>query len=489
MRILIIDIDTLRADHLGCYGYHRNTCPNIDAIASQGVVFTNYYCSDAPCLPSRAALITGKHGIHTGVINHGGRMADMFPEGKERGFYDRLRYRSLWGMLSSNGYHTVSISTFAGRHGAWWFHAGLNEVYDIGLNGAESAEQVTPVVIDWLERNAEKDNWCLHVHYWDPHTPYRVPSHFGNPFKDDPIPAWITEEKIEQWKRCVGGHSALDYGMFSSASVQASRFPRHPAKIDSLQAARMMIDGYDCGIRYADTHIGMIFDILESKKVFDEVAIIITSDHGENLGELGCCSEHGTADYITHRIPLIVRWPGKGKKGIYMKDLLYNIDLLPTIADLLGIKGPQDIDGKSFAKAITDGFDCGRDYLVLSQCCHGCQRSVRWDNWIYIRTYHDFYHLYPDEMLFNVADDPHEENNLAESHPEICRQARSIYLDWLDEMMKTSQYKIDPLWLVLDEGGPYHSRGRLKEYCNWLQKTERQWAIKKQKKRHPGEFS
>jgi arylsulfatase A-like enzyme len=484
MRILIIDIDTLRPDHLGCYGYHRNTSPNIDDIARQGIVFTNFYCSDAPCLPSRAALITGKHGIHTGVINHGGLCADMFPEGKTRGFSDKLRYQSLWGMLQFNKFHTASLSTFAGRHGAWWFHSGLNEVYDAGLNGMESAEQVTGVVIDWLERNAEKDHWCLHINYWDPHTPYRVPEHFGNPFENEPLPFWINEETIEKWKNSPGGHSALDYGMFGPAH---SKFPRHPVMITDINSARKMIDGYDCGIKYADTHVGMILDILNSKGILEETAIIVISDHGENLGELGCCSEHGTSDYITHRIPLIIKWPG-AKKGIIDEKLHYNIDLLPTIGDMLEIKVPEGIDGKSFAQTIKHGTDCGRDWLVLSQCCHGCQRSVRWKDYIYIKTYHDFYHLYPDEMLFNIKLDPHEQNNLAPQQPELCAEASQLYLKWYDEMMKTSPYPFDPLWIVLKEGGPAHSRGRLKDYCKRLEETGRSWAIEELKRRHPEEF-
>ncbi len=82
MRILMIDIDTLRPDHLGCYGYHRNTSPNIDRVASQAVRFENNYVSDAPCLPSRSALWSGRSGFHTGVINHGGMAADPFIEGE-----------------------------------------------------------------------------------------------------------------------------------------------------------------------------------------------------------------------------------------------------------------------------------------------------------------------------------------------------------------------------------------------------------------------
>src|SRR5690606_26329400 len=86
MRILYLDIDCLRPDHLGCYGYHRATSPRIDAIAAQGVRFDNVYISDAPCLPSRTALWSGRFGIHTGVINHGGSNADMFTDGPSRGF-------------------------------------------------------------------------------------------------------------------------------------------------------------------------------------------------------------------------------------------------------------------------------------------------------------------------------------------------------------------------------------------------------------------
>lgn len=99
MRILSLDLDTLRPDHLGCYGYHRNTSPNIDAIAAQGARFNHYHCSDAPCLPSRAALMTGRFGIHSGVVGHGGTAADLRREGAPRGFVDRLRSESLPALL------------------------------------------------------------------------------------------------------------------------------------------------------------------------------------------------------------------------------------------------------------------------------------------------------------------------------------------------------------------------------------------------------
>ncbi|NQT19953.1 MAG: sulfatase-like hydrolase/transferase, partial [Planctomycetes bacterium] len=116
MRILYLDLDTLRPDHLGCYGYRRNTSPNIDIIAGEGIRFDNYYCSDAPCLPSRTALMTGAFGIHSGVVGHGGTAADLRLQGAERGFVDRLRHSSLPAMLRRAGLKTVSISPFAERH-------------------------------------------------------------------------------------------------------------------------------------------------------------------------------------------------------------------------------------------------------------------------------------------------------------------------------------------------------------------------------------
>lgn len=110
--MLILDLDSLRADNLGCYGYHRNTSPNIDKVAEEGVRFTNYYTSDAPCLPSRTSLMTGQFGIHHGAVGHGGTAADLRHEGTKRDFQDRLVQESLAGFLRSEGLKTTLISPF-----------------------------------------------------------------------------------------------------------------------------------------------------------------------------------------------------------------------------------------------------------------------------------------------------------------------------------------------------------------------------------------
>jgi len=486
MRILFLDLDTLRPDHLGCYGYHRNTSPNIDSIAKQGVRFSNYFCSDAPCLPSRAALMSGRFGIHTGVVGHGGTAGDMRLEGRPRQFRDRMAFDSLSSFLKRSGFRTVTVSPFAERHGAWWFYSGFNEMYNTGKGGMESAEDITPTVLKWIDRNAEDDNWFLHVNYWDPHTPYRAPAEFGNPFKDDPIPDWITPEILEEHRTLSSPHGACEINMYDAQTNP--RWPRHPGEIRNIDELRMLFDGYDCGIRYVDEHIGRLFAALSERGVLDDLAIIISSDHAENLGELGIYAEHATADAITPHIPMIIRWPG-GKSGHVDQGLHYNLDLAPTLADLLGKEPVKTWDGASYAPTITEGRDCGRDYLVLSQCAHVCQRGVRFGDWMYTRTYHDGYHLFPDEMLFDVKNDPHELHNIAPANKDVCMEAVYYLNEWHDVMMKSMPYQIDPLWTVMKEGGPLHARGHLKAYCERLEQTGRGHHVPELKRRHPEEFA
>jgi arylsulfatase A-like enzyme len=492
MRILYLDLDTLRPDHLGCYGYPRQTSPNIDRIAARGMVFDRVYCADAPCLPSRTGLMTGRFGIHSGVVGHSGTSADLRIDGAERGFRDRLSSSSLPAVLKQAGLHTVYVGGFGERHSSWSYYAGFREIYDTGKGGMESAEDVTPAALDWIERNAHKDNWYLHINYWDPHTPYRAPQDFGNPFLNDPVPTWVTAEILAQHRHLPGPHSAQDLCMYDNRTDP--RYPRHPGELKDLGDLRRLVDGYDCGIAYMDQHIGQVMAALEQAlgaKSFEDLVIIISSDHGENQGELGIYAEHGTADHATCHIPLIIRWPGmtqaKRDHGLH-----YQLDLSPTLADLLGVPAPSSWEGRSFADAVRSGADCGREFLVLSQCAHVCQRSVRWGPWLYMRTYHDGFRLLPDEMLFNLEQDPYEQEDLAGEIPEICREGLGLLTAWHDAMMANmpgGPDRPDPLRVVLAEGGPTHARGVLAEYCQRLEATGRGQHIPELKRKHPREFT
>ncbi len=480
MRILLIDIDTLRPDHMGCYGYKRDTTPCIDGIAADGVVFDRYYCPNAPCLPSRASLITGQYGIRTGCVGHGGTAADLRLQGEPRSFRDALSTQSLFTRMREAGYYTASISTFAERHSAWWFNAGLNECVNVGKGGGESAEEVTPRALDWLQRNGAGDNWLLHLHYWDPHTPYRTPAGFGNPYADEPLPdPWITDAVFQQHLLHIGPHGANEINMWDDAS--SPHHPKHPGKLTTPAECKNFMDQYDCGVRYTDDNVSMIMEKIQSLGIYDDTCIIVTSDHGENLGELGLYAEHATADEPTCHIPMIIKWVG-GQRGRRAPGMHDNVDLLPTLCDLAGLPWDGDAyDGVSYADTIRDGANCGKDGVVLTQCAHVCQRSAVFNeseqDYVYIRTHHGGYHLFDDEMLFNIKDDPHEQCNLAAERPDLCAQGAKRILDWTDKYMKRSAYDVDPLWTVMRQGGPLHSRGALPAYIERLRGTPRAYGI------------
>ena len=481
MRILYIDIDSQRPDHFGCYGYHRNTTPAIDAIAADGVRCTGAYASDAPCLPSRTPFYAGRLGIQTGVVGHGSTAAEPKVEGKYRGFSDRFASEGLARQLQTAGYHTAMISPFGQRHAAWWFYAGFNEIHNTGKNGMESAEDVEPVMQQWFEDNAARDDWYLHINFWDPHTPYRVPEEYGNPFENDPLPEHLNDDAlIKRHQEKAGPHSAIDLGMYGDAHPDSH--PRETTRITDRASMKHWIDGYDCAVRYVDDKIKWMVDKLKELGIYEDTAIIVSADHGENQGELGIYGEHGTADEGTCHIPMIVKWPG-GKQGHVDRGLHYNIDWAPTIVDLLGLERKPDIwDGESYADAITKGADVGREDLVISQCCHVCQRSVRWGKWLYMRTYHDGFHLFPQEMLYDLETDPHEQHDVAAQHPELCREGAWRLARWHDaQMWKMTKYasdSVDPLWTVVRDGGPMHAHHRpedspLPKYLKRLEETGR----------------
>jgi len=460
MRIIYIDIDCLRPDHLGCYNYHRKTSPAIDQIAREGVVFERVYASDAPCLPSRTAFYSGRFGIQTGVVGHGATAAQPKIQGVDRNFKDNFNDQGLAHQLQTMGFHTTMVSPFGERHAAWHIYAGFNEIHNTGLSGMESAEDIQPIVNKWLAENAVKDNWYLHINYWDAHTPYRVPMEVGNQFADAHLPAWLDDDDvIKRHNRMTGPHTSLDIGMYDDS--ESPQYPRYPGKITDKASMRRMIDGYDMGILYVDDQIAKIVASLKAAGVYENTAIIISADHGENFGELGIYGEHGTADDATCHIPLVIKWPG-GASNQRNTRFHYNLDLAPTLMDLLGGKRQKLWDGESYAAAVSKGENLGRDEVILSHGAHVCQRSVCWEKWLYVRTYHDGFHLFPQEMLYDLQADPHEQNNLANQYPELCREGQWRLSRWHDAQMQqmamTCNDTVDPLWTIIREGGPFHAR-------------------------------
>ena len=499
MRILYLDLDALNPSHLSCYGYTRDTSPAIDRIAEDGLRCDNVYTSDAPCLPSRTAFNQGRFGIQTGVVGHGGTAADLRIQGPGRAIRSCFEDDALPRQLQLAGVHTAMISPFGQRHAAHHIYAGFSEFYNTGKLGKESAEHVMPVVSRWLGEHAADDDWYLHVNFWDIHAPYRTPLTYGNPFDHSPLPDMYTPELVADHARRGGPHSSRDLGMYDDPDTE--QYPRLPLRADTPEGLKMWIDGCDTAIHYVDRAIASIVKTLKDAGVYEDTAIIISADHGENQGHLGIYGEHGTADHATCRVPFIIKWPG-GVRGKVDEQLHYHLDWAPTLTKLLSEDQaiPPQWDGQAFVDTVLHGVPQGRDELILSQCAHVCQRAVRFDHqnsditrqWLYIRTYHDGFHPFPKHMLFDLMSDPLEQNNLALSHREVVREASFKLAEWHDaqmtKMTRTSGSVIDPLWTVMSEGGPFYAQSQpghgqpqagLARYLDRLENTDRPEAAKR----------
>ena len=473
MRILYIDIDSLRPDHLSCYGYHRQTSPNIDAIAAEGVRYNNIFASDTPCLPSRTGFFGGMFGLTTGVINHGGVFADLPPQGADRGFRSIFAQNTLASVLRRAGYHTASISPFPNRHTAYQVWFGFSETYDTGKGGLENADEMYPVLENWLESNGQSDNWFLHVNFWDPHTPYDHPAEYGNPFENEPMEPWITQELLDKQNASYGPHSASEVSGWYPELTPGWLWGA--GELKTVADAKAHMDGYDTGIHYADFYVGKVMALLQKLGIAEETAVIISADHGENQGELNVWGDHQTADIGTNRIPLIIKWPGKTDSlaGQDVDDFHYHLDLSATIVELAGGEVPSMWNGESFAEALGGGN--GRSYLILSHGAWSCQRSVRWDNWLLIRTYHTGIKEFPAYMLFDIDNDPHELNNLTANRPDLVGQGLRRMDEWLGTYLPQA-WRGDPIWGVIQEGGPLHANvhdPKWAEYIERLRKTGR----------------
>ena len=162
MRVVLFDLDCVRPDHLGCYGYGRPTSPNIDAVARGGTRFSNYFCADSPCLPSRMGFASGRFGVRNGVVSNVGAGARFHIRTKPYGGpvdEDQMLMRRL----RQAGTDTISFSNFADRHSAFWFECGWSEFHTPNLKGGgESAPEVNAPLMRWLKTNATREDYLLH---------------------------------------------------------------------------------------------------------------------------------------------------------------------------------------------------------------------------------------------------------------------------------------------------------------------------------------
>lgn len=463
MRIVYFDIDSLRPDHLGCYGYQRNTSPNIDRLARQGVRFNNTYCVSSPCVPSRSSLVSGRFGINHGVVTHWGPGCDFYyPEGdfhsEEMPFFTRY--------LREADHRTITFSSFGDRHHAWWFFAGWNEVHTHTLKGGtEDADEVNKAVLPWIKEHGAEENYFLHIQYWDPHAAYTYPKEYKEQFVDAPLSDFPDEQTIKKHREDSHPRSAK----FLHWTSDYNTLPQEtmPDEVENRDDYQKLIDGYDGGISYMDKHLGQIVDAYRELGIEDEICFIITADHAESFGEQGMYLEHGMATKSVHHIPLIVRVPGMNEEKVH-DPFIYNVDVMATVAEMLGLSVPAGWDGSSFLPVLKGDDIEGRDYLVLEHGLYACQRAVVDHKWYYLYTYHEgFYHM-DKEMLYDLEKDPHQTTNVAKDHPDVVDQMYNRLSRWIDENLAKTGLKKDPMREVLANGGPF----RYLEPEDWVLRLE-----------------
>ncbi len=434
MRVIYIDIDSCRPDHLGVYGYPRPTSPVMDEIARQSFIVAHCHTSDAPCLPSRAALFSGRFGINNGVMCHEGPASQLRYAGRG---HDHDPERPMWmRALQKAGWETVCFSGFGQRHLAWWFSSGFTQNFGNQLpGGSESADEVASKALAWLKVNGASDRWFMHVNFWDVHTPYFAPQPYWERMTGKPTIAHPNADEVAyDVQHFYGPRTARDWWLHfeNCRNPQYGRWTKLPDEnILDYELFLRYTDGYDAGIAYVDEQVGDLLEALQQLGVRDETAIIISADHGESVGELGMYYEHGNCGEGTTHVPLIIHWPGVTTTQQIYTGLTYQVDLPPTILDLVGMRVPTGWDGRSLAPAMRGEALTPRPYLVMNTGIYSYQRAVRSERYRLIRTIHCGLYPYDPLYLFDMQADPNQRHNLAETKPDVVAELDHALVEWL----------------------------------------------------------
>ena len=382
-RVVLISIDTCRADYLSCYGCPYKTTPNIDTVAEEGFLFEKVVSSVPLTLPSHSSMMTGTippyHGVH-----------------------DNLDYRlgdsnvTLAEILKEKNYATGAVIAAFVLDSQFGFDQGFdyyNDKFDEEMNEMGIAErrgdEVTRYGVKWLDEHQDEP-FFLFLHYYDPHLPYDAPL----PFK-----------------------------------------PQLFSDLYSL---------YGAEVSYADHCVGQVVDKLKSLGIYDSTLIIITSDHGEGLGEHSELSHSYFIYDTTVKVPLIFKLPGKRQRH-RIDDAVGLVDILPTVCSLLGIDKPSGIQGRDLLPYFEG--KTGDDEERYLYCESMTATKYNCSSLLGVVTNRFKYIQAPRPELYDIIEDPHEIKNLAESQPQRARlmqdRLKHIVEDSVRKVGADSQLELD----------------------------------------------
>jgi arylsulfatase A-like enzyme len=327
--VILISLDTLRADHLGCYGYERETSPAIDALAEDSALFLNTYSSSPWTLPSHVSLLTALHCMQHGVHYEDEKMDSSLV--------------TLADLLRQNGFYCSAFTGGGFVNAAYGFSKGFDSYGQSsrGIHQKDAAEWTCGSVLNWIDNHKDRD-FFLFIHTYQPHNPFSCPPPFNAMFLDE-----AAEWKEMDLLKHIGGKE----GIFKNLSE------RERKNIISL---------YDAEIRYTDEKlIEPLIKKLKETGLYDQTTLIVTSDHGEEFYDHHGW-EHGHTLYDELlKVPLIIKFPGSEFARKRIPIIVRLIDIMPTILDGLGIKrSGLDLDGKSLLPILQEKEIADRTFVA-----------------------------------------------------------------------------------------------------------------------------
>jgi len=390
--VILITIDTLRRDHVSCYGQGHQTTPFLDRLATQAVRFDRAYSTSSWTVPSVVSMLTSlysmTHGVRYGYVATTGQVLEQPILGAD--------LELLPEILHDHGYQTFGVTANEHLRGKQGFARGFDRYTCVGFESGVALEEPLREIRARIDSSRPYFLW---VHYFDPHMPYdsNRPELLGYL---DGVP------KVDA--DALGRVQSLA----SSEEFQALDLRDNP---DAVAYARA---SYDSDVRLADSFVEDLFDLFE---IDPDDLVLVTSDHGEEFYEHHAFG-HGHALFEELlRIPLIVRLPGSRHAGRVVGERVSLIDVLPTILDVAGIEPPSPIHGSSMLPLLESGG--GEDHVVYASTAKVDEvRAVMVGSLKMIQPVG-----YPEQaMLFDLEQDPGEQRNVADERPEELRELRRV---------------------------------------------------------------
>ncbi len=426
LNLIIFGIDSLRADHMGCYGYQRLTTPHIDRLAHQGLLFEQNFCPHIPTTSAYSSMLSGLDCFSTDVValRHQGGLASevvTLPEILRNADYNSTCIGLT--QVSSRGFDRYLEYACWGR----WSEGR-----------SPKAGNLNAVAIPELERLAQEDKpFFLFLRHMDPHAPYLPPEPFdrlfysGNEFNTEngsmePVMSFKPfRDFFADW---------MPPGIRDAAYIEAQ---------------------YDGAIAYMDTCIQRILTRVGELGLADNTLIVLNGDHGETLYEHECWFDHHGMYENTLHVPLILRLPGILPAGRRVEGIILHQDLVPTLLELLGIPSEARFDGTSLLPLIGPDRSSSYSDFYITECTWMRKHGWRTPEWKLMVALEPDFHFKPEVELYNLIKDPFELNNLAPKEPHVVASMKQRMEKWISKREKECG-RTNPIYTNLQWHGTAH---------------------------------